>query len=738
MKMLFLNNCTWRRKLAVPLMALFTVYPVYSQPVDSELTSEEVVPVSVATMGETSITDPQHTDVVLQELIQLLDQESELATKTKMNIDFVPGIMSVLHGKDLLARGVQNVYEALGLIPGVELSRTNDGQSQILVRGIGKSFFSSKVKFLLNNTSFNATLGAATSLLILPIEQVERIEVIRGPGSAVYGEYASVGVINIITRKDQNTLFARTSDLDKKSYGGLFTYQLPEQDLALNLSVAQVRADGGDVDAGPDILFGTPLEGISNAPGPINNAEQHQAIILDVNYRDYMFKWQKVEQGIGDFFGLANALPDDDQEVVRTITIQSFELSKKWQLNSQWNAKGTIGLLDFELNSDPYQLYPAGFSVPNPSPPPAVFVYTNGVLGGPNYQDDRYYVGADFTYDGMENHEWLMGVEFSWINQGNTYVERNYDPNTLFPITNPPTLVKLDGDQNWIDEDLNRRVLGIYAQDQFLVSEKLKLTMGLRFDHYDDIGSDISPRIAGVYQVADKQTLKFQLARSFRPPTFLEMYTRNNLILSGNPDLDSERIDTVEAGYVYNDGSTVFRSTLFYFVVRNLIVVDTFAKTYTNQGKINTGGLELEVQHQLTRTVKVDATLTTLHTLDDQTEDEVPGVSDLISNVALILQPWPDYAFGIQLKAVGDREREESDSRPDLDGYSVIDLTANVFNLGVRGFNLRAGIKNIFDNDIVYPSPMASLPNGSIVPAYLNDYPQSGRELFLQLDYSFN
>ncbi|KPJ96159.1 MAG: hypothetical protein AMJ55_02520 [Gammaproteobacteria bacterium SG8_15] len=680
-----------------------------------------------------TMSDIGSTDVVLQELIQLLDQETELATKSKMNVDFVPGMMSVLHGKDMLARGVENVYQALGLLPGIEISRTNDGQPQILVRGIGKTFFSSKVKFLLNNTPFNATLGAATTLLILPIEQVERIEVIRGPGSAIYGEYASVGVINIITRKGDSALFVRANDLKKQTYGGMYSRQLPEKELSFNIGVSQVRADGGDVDAGPDILFGTPQAGISNAPGPINNKEDHKTLLLDVDYKDYIFSWQYIEQSSGDYFGLANALPSDQQRIVRSITMQSFELSKKWQINDDWRAKGTVGLLDFQLDSELYELFPAGFIVPPAN------IYPDGVLGGPNYEDDRYYIGGDFSYSGMVNHEWLLGFDLAYIEQGETYVNRNYNPDDLTPITTPPSVVRLDGGENWIKEGLSRTVMGLFVHDQYTVNEKLKFTFGLRFDHYDDVGNDVMPRLAGVYQLADKQTLKFQYARSFRPPTFLELYTQNNLIVDGNPDLESESIDTIEAAYVFNDGATVFRSTAFYFIVRDLIAIDPALNSYTNQGKINTAGLELELQQQVTRKIKVDATLTALNTEDDQSGEDVPGIANLAGNIAFLLQPWPDYIFGIQLKALGDRKREAGDSRPDLDGYSVLDVTLNMFNLGLRNLNLRTGIKNLFDNDIVYPAPLVSFPPGTpqLRPAYQNDYPQSGREIFLQLDYTF-
>jgi len=264
----------------------------------------------------------------------------------------------------------------------------------------------------------------------------------------------------------------------------------------------------------------------------------------------------------------------------------------------------------------------------------------------------------------------------------------------------------------------------------------------MRFDYYDDVGSDVTPRFASVYSLSDRQTLKFQYARSFRPPTFLELYTQNNLIVTGNEDLESERVDTLEAGYAFNNGSSIFRTSFFYFIAKDLITVDSVSRQYKNQGEITSTGFEVELQHQMSRSVKLDASVTKFFTENDQTNADVAGVADLLSNFALLMQPWPDYALGVQFKAVGDRPREVGDNRLDLDGYTVIDITANVFNLGIRNLNLRTGIKNIFDNDIVYPAPMASLPlpNGPpvVVPGYINDYPQTGREIFLQLDYQFN
>ena len=65
---------------------------------------------------------PQVGDRAVDDLLRILDEESAIATKTKLNIDFVPGMVTVLHGRDLLAKGIHTVYEALSLVPGFELS----------------------------------------------------------------------------------------------------------------------------------------------------------------------------------------------------------------------------------------------------------------------------------------------------------------------------------------------------------------------------------------------------------------------------------------------------------------------------------------------------------------------------------------------------------------------------------------------------------------------------------------
>ncbi|HEY5604514.1 MAG TPA: TonB-dependent receptor, partial [Gammaproteobacteria bacterium] len=353
--------------------------------------------------------------------------------------------------------------------------------------------------------------------------------------------------------------------------------------------------------------------------------------------------------------------------------------------------------------------------------------------GAPNYEDDKWYITSEFMYHTIDRHELLFGIDLSYLEQGETYVLRNYDPITLAPNGNPPVLEKFTGDDNWLKEGLERRVIGIYVQDQFTFTDKLKLTAGLRFDDYDDVGSDITPRFAAVYQLSDQKTFKLQYAQSFRPPTFPEMYSQNNPVLIGNEMLQSEHLETLEFGYVHNDGVTVFRLNLFRYNLTDLIQVDGGTGQYENQGEINANGLELEYLRQIERRVKLDANLSYMISEDAETHNRIPGVASVLGNFAILYEPWPNYVFSWQFRHVSYRQREPQDPRLDLNDYSVSDITANIFNLGVKGLSLRLGARNLLDADVLYPAPLVGDPP---LPAYLNDYPQTGREIFFQVKYT--
>ncbi len=151
--------------------------------------------------------EPKDDEAELAALLSIFAEETELATRSKINSDFVPGIITILHGYDLEALGIRTVWEALGLVPGLQI-RVNQTQSPgAIVRGVEAAFNSGNIKVQVNSVAASQEFsGVEVAALYLPIELVDRIEVVRGPGSSIYGNAAFSGLINVITREETHPL----------------------------------------------------------------------------------------------------------------------------------------------------------------------------------------------------------------------------------------------------------------------------------------------------------------------------------------------------------------------------------------------------------------------------------------------------------------------------------------------------------------------------------------------------
>ena len=166
---------------------------------------------------------------------------------------FVPGMLSVLSAEQMERRGFRTLWEALASLPGVQATMNETGMRSITVRGIGNIFEPSKVKLLLNGKALNASASATTGTLYeTPIEQIERVEFIRGPGSAIYGEFAYAGVVNVITRRRGEHYSAGIESGDGYAFSALYSYAEPGGDFKTSINVAASQSEGEDISSGID------------------------------------------------------------------------------------------------------------------------------------------------------------------------------------------------------------------------------------------------------------------------------------------------------------------------------------------------------------------------------------------------------------------------------------------------------------------------------------------------------
>jgi len=655
-------------------------------------------------------------------LLEVLEKHTEIATKTRLNADFVPGIVTVLYGDELQARGIRSVSEAMMLVPGVHLSLTSDKIGKTVVRGIPKIFASGHVKVLLDGTALTTAFGI-DPVPNMPIDQVERIEIMRGPGSAIHGEFAYTGVMNIITRKGQpqgvapaSRVFGAVESGDTYKGGAVASGKFPESDLRLSINVSAMTSDGAGVSGGAGtfslaqsgILSGDdnqheilgPATGADSsmdaentatdtADGPLisatppdripdkNVSENSDADASADDKRDYRSGLFGLSYRNFSFQGY---IFENRQENFHKTRLWGMNAGQKFEISPSLQADVKLGWQQQKFEQD--------LQHADTSETPDIYQF--------NYDESLFQGSVSFLWKGWDRHRMLL--EWAFARSALEDVRREN---------------ALNSEQ--ILEGKNRFVNSLTVQDEFEANEQLTFTAGLRYDRYDDIGENFSPRIAAVYRLnkqrnaAHRHILKAQYARAFRPPAFLEMYGTENADLQSStaPDTESETIDTYEIGYIYRSLNTVGRVTLFYSELdARLNAVRENPRHFHSKG----AELELE-QHLIPDMLKLDANLSYTKSEDRETGAAIPETADWLANVGLIFQPFRNVSFALQYRYAGGRNSYKTldetldENAGDTPGdCHTADLTMTMRHLGIKGLTLRGGVKNLFEEDIRYPS----------------------------------
>ncbi len=641
----------------------------------------------------------------LQDLLRLLEQETELATRSGMNADYVPGMATILSGEELLLRGVRTVGEALALVPGISEGMEMSGERQILSRGIGFGYASGNIKILLDGVSMNSTLYAmANPVLNIPIEQVERIEAIRGPGASVHGEYAFAGVVDVITRTAQRRLHVQAMDGADRGGGALWSWRDPKRDLSVSFNVLGLDGQAG-VAVAEDALYELNLPEYSNAPGKSNEAHRYRGLFADVTWGNLFAAVKLLDDDYGDAFGINHFLPPADHRLASQQGYESLQLGADLPFGERLRTRLRLEALRHHRNRDDLYVSPAGY-----------FLEHQPVFMSQHYRETRYLAGADLHWRPHPRHEVLLGLEARHVEVD----EATWDWPAAFDIDFP-----------WLDETLNRRILSLVVQDQVRVDERLTLTAAARIDDYSDVGTYLSPRLAAVWRANDAHILKAQYARAFRPPTFYELSYPGD----GVDEVRAGEIATYEVGYIVKQPRWRGQVILFQSDLSSQIVFGYDQQGYINSADVRLRGVEVEYTQRLLPQLKLDANLSYVESVDfGLGKRALPGGTDRLGNLALLWQPTPPWTAALQLRHVGARARRPSDPRAPVAAYTTADLTLSYAKPG-PGVFAHLGVKNLTDAEIRFPEQPTG--SGGVDWVYQDDYPRPGRRWWLSLGYAF-
>lgn len=643
-------------------------------------------------------------------------------------------VVSVITADDIANMGATKLGQALEGVAGLHVSVFHQGYSEILgFRGIHTGY-NPQVLMLVNGTPVNDAFVGNRGNLSGPfgLENVARIEVIRGPGSAMYGADAFAGTINVITKTaaeiDGTHVGARLGSFASRAawieHGGALGPFSVAAYLSVDRSDGQRRVIDKDLQAMLDPLFGTHA---TRAPGALDLHNRTIEANLNVAYGNWRLRsgYRNNVGGLGP--DIADSLGRGvDYPASRHTADLSYQ-KDGWAPN--WDVAAALEYVQIKQKSatpDPWLFPPGGLGG----------LFPNGAIGNPTYDELNTAATVNALYTGFERHRLRVGAGARVEDMYQVGERKNFTitvvpgkgavvgalPEVVEAANNPALVYLLPA---------KRTLRYAFAQDEWALSNDVTLTAGVRHDHYSDFGGTTNPRLALVWDARYNLVIKALHGRAFRAPSFVEEYPGVNPTSIGNPNLKPEKIATNELVFDWEPTDKLKTTlTLFHYRERDIITFVPNADPSSGSTAQNTGdqvgrGGELELRWDASRQLRLSGNYS-LQRSTDQASGKDAGLAPHRHLFARadwrLANAWQ---LGGTLNHVAGRRRQPDDPRPNnIADYTTVDLTLRREKLFGQ-WELRGTIRNLFNRDAREPS----LSPGNIP----FDFPLAGRAAYIEL-----
>ncbi|GAM09078.1 iron-regulated outer membrane virulence protein [Geobacter sp. OR-1] len=652
-------------------------------------------------------------------------EEQDLVTATKRHTSLrkAPAIATIITADEIRNMGARNLEDVLKMVPGFGIATNEWGTHMIEVRGI-RTGASEKILVMIDGHSLNRnTNGSALVYNVankLPMENVKQVEIVRGPGSALYGNSAFVATINIITRNAEEI-----DGVETKLGGGSFdTFK---GDLVAGKAIGDKFTAFGSLDhyktEGPrlrveaDTLTGTPF---SLAPGTPSLKTKQTDAFLKVGYGDLTFRGHYLTQNENHYIGLASALTDDSFGVLENYW---GELAYGLQLMDGLSANLKVYYDYYEQIGGQAKIYPNGFAG----------LFPDGMIGKPELKNRTIGGELQFDWDLFKGNHLIAGVSYEVLSQYDVEQMANFNPNTGAPLGSVQKVA------NW-NKDATRQIFATYLQDEWQLCEQVNLTAGGRFDHYSDFGDTINPRVGLVWSFLESADLKLLYGQAFRAPNFQELYNINNPVVVGNPNLKPERIETFEAGVAWRL-NRYFAADMnyFYSTIDDQIGWDTTSTPAVNAniGKSETQGVEMGLNGAYGANIYWKLAYAWQDPRDANTDQRLPYVPSHRASGIVNYALTKYLNLNTNVLWTGPRPRPQGDKRPEMPSYTTVDLAVTLKNL-IDNLEIQATVRNLFDQRFKDPDTSGGALNlAGTGPKIPGDFPRGGISFFVSATYRF-
>ncbi|MCP4700511.1 MAG: TonB-dependent receptor [Gammaproteobacteria bacterium] len=696
---------------------------------------------------------PDYSQYSIEDLLKIVIYDVEIATGDRKLLTRTPSVVSVITMDDIESMGAADLSEVLETVPGLHVARLEMGYLPVYtVRGV-HSVVNPELLMLVNGIPIkHLYLGNRGEMgLNIPVNTIARIEIIRGPGSAVFGADAFSGVINIFTKTTKKVSRydgTETGELDGMEIGlgtgsfdtreGWLTYGGSrggfDAALILNYRTTEGQQEWIDADAQSnfDASFGTDA---SLAPGPLNLGKRSFDTRLDVARKKWRLRAayqgvRNMETGAGNLQALdPNGLFTADR-FTADLTYHDPKLSEHWDVTAQ------VSYMDTK----------SGYARNLTLLPPGAMggAYPDGFIGNPGTAERHTRFDISGFYSGFSKHKIRAGTGYHYGDLHEVTISTNFtgiDPATgnpadgLIDYTDTPYSFLKEGD---------RRLWYLFVQNAWMFSPDWEFTSGLRYDEYSDFGTTLNPRLALIWKPRANLTVKALYGHAFLAPSFSELYFMNNPVALGNPDVDPATIETWELAVSYLPVQQAhFSLNLFSYKIRDAVrymPVSSAELAYMvqNAGSQKGCGLEFSALWRFNWDFSILANYARQQSIDGTTDRDAGNSPHYQLYIRGKWRFLPEWHFNVQTNWVAGRRRVDSDPRPDIDDYATVDLIFRYKNQErkkLNTWNFTVSVRNVFDENAREPSPGPD--NTSDVIDIPNDFPLAGRNYFVEARYHF-
>lgn len=622
---------------------------------------------------------------------QLLNTEVATVTgasKYQQELTDAPASVSIITYDEIRKGGFRNLAETLNSVRGFYTTNIRTFHN-IGVRGfspLGDS--NTRILLLLDGHRLNDGLFEAAPLgndFPVDMDLIDRIEIIRGPGSSLYGTNAFLAVVNVITRSGKDI---RGGELSASA--GSFN------------AVAGRATSGGkvavDVDllisgsyrdaAGRKRLFFPEYAGINNGIAQGLDSEKSFDLLSKIVWKDFslLLLYEKRDRDVPT--APYKTIFNDSRQTIgehHALAGLSFNHSTGW---ADLSARLTYNR--YEVDND----YP---------------------FAGSLNRDDNLgeWIGSDlFVSKGFSDHLVTVGMEHRW-----QFTERMHNFDVL-----PPSDI--------LTANHHSLVQGYYLQDEYHILKELILNAGLRIDHYETFGSTTNPRAALIWKPQNTTVLRLTYGEAFRAPNAYEQFYDDGSTQKGNLGLRPEKVRTVEAGWDQFIGENLRTgASCFYTRISDLLeqVADTDTLlVYRNQNRVESKGVELQAEGKWESGFSGRMSYSYQDSVYLGPRRPVANSPHTLLKGALTA-PLPMKKSFVTIESVytGSRLNARGET---IDGAAIFNLT--LLNRGLlKGLDLSASLYNVLDTHYSAPSG----PEHGI----LQEIPQDGITFRLKATYRF-